>query len=114
MSNDPYRIIIRPVITERTTQLAMGNPRLPDDQLVRRYTFQVEPNATKIDIKRAVEAIYNEGKGKKDAKIVVTAVNTIHVRGKMRRVGQHRGRRSDWKKAIVTLLQGQRLEDFGV
>lgn len=113
--NDPYSIIIRPHITEKTMDLSLGDDRLKDDEIVRKYTFVVSPDANKIQIKAAIETIYNTGKGKKDERIVVTNVSTISVKGKMRRVGyKSRGKRPDWKKAVITLAPGQRLEDYAV
>lgn len=113
---DPHQIIIKPHITEKTMNLSHGDPKIVDeDQLVRRYTFIVDANANKIEIKQAIEAIYNAGKRDKEERIKVDKVNTMTVRGKMRRVGQSKkGKRPDFKKAIVTLAKGQMLEDFGV
>ena len=77
-------IIIAPIITEEaTTRIAEG-----------KYTFRVNKKATKIDIKNAVEKLFE---------VKVLNVNTISVRGKEKRVGVHVGRTSDWKKAIVTI-----------
>ncbi len=86
-------IIKRPVITEASmANMALG-----------KYTFAVDPRANKTQIKRAVEEIF---------KVKVKKVNTMNVKGKVRRVGVHVGRRPDWKKAIVTLEEGQRIEFF--
>lgn len=109
-----YQIIIRPHITEKTIALSYGDARLSDDSKVRKYTFIVEENANKIEIKKAIEAIYNEEMLKDKNKIKVTAVNTMIVRGKMRRNFKRPGRKSDFKKAIITLSAGQILEDYGV
>lgn len=113
---DPHMVILRPHITERSVRLSYGDPRVKDDAaLVRKYTFVVAPDANKIEIKEAIEAIYNAGKAKKDERIRVESVRTVTVRGKMRRVGQRKkGKKPDTKKAIVTLAQGQSLEDYGV
>ncbi len=90
-------IVIGPVITERTYQLYTQG----------RYTFRVSPRASKTDIKKALEEQY-EAQG-----IKVRDVNTVTMRGKRRR-GQRRvgsvGHTSDWKKAIVTLGPGQKIE----
>lgn len=111
----PYEIIIKPHITERTVALSYGNGSLPEEQVVRKYTFVVHPDANKIQIKQAIEEIYNGGKKKKDEKIAVASVRTVVMKGKSRRVGyKNRGSRPDWKKAIITLAKGQRLEDYGV
>lgn len=112
---DPHMIIVKPHITERSVAASYGNPLIKNEADVqRKYTFIVAPDANKIEIKQAIEAIYNEGK-KKDELISVTSVRTVTMKGKKRRVG-HRstGYRPDRKKAIVTLAKGQRLEDYGV
>ena len=76
--------IIRPIVTEKSsTELQDG-----------KYTFEVSKKATKVDIAKAVEKIFE---------VKVLKVNTITVRGKEKRVGVHTGRTSDWKKAIVTI-----------
>ncbi|MDK2785060.1 MAG: large subunit ribosomal protein [Bacillota bacterium] len=90
---DPRDVLKRPVITERATaQMEQG-----------KYTFEVDPRATKIDIKNAVETIF---------KVDVLKVATIRVPGKARRVGRHVGHTSPWKKAIVTIKKGQRIPFF--
>lgn len=111
----PYDIIVRPHITERSMALSLGDPRVDPENLQRKYTFVVARGANKIEIKAAIEAIYNAGKGKKGDGIVVERVATINMKGKSKRVGQRSsGKRADWKKAIVTLAKGQMLEDYGV
>jgi large subunit ribosomal protein L23 len=112
----PYEVIIQPHITERSVTLSYGDSRVQrEEDLVRKYTFVVAKDASKIEIKNAVEAIYNAGKKKKDSLIQVTSVRTIRMVGKKRRVGQRSsGYRPDRKKAIVTLAKGQMIEDFGV
>ena len=86
--NDPYAVVLGTVFTERSTDL---------QEKQNKYTFKVHPKATKIDIKRAVEAIF---------KVSVTQVNTIKMPGKLRRVRQQPGYTSNWKKAVVTLKDG--------
>lgn len=112
---DPHIIIVKPHITERSVAASYGDPLVKDEAHVqRKYTFIVAPDANKIEIKRAIEAIYNEGKKKEDS-IVVDKVHTVTIKGKKRRVGyRSAGYRPDRKKAIVTLAKGQRLEDYGV
>lgn len=113
---NPHTIIIRPHITEKSVALSYGDPRIADEQdLVRKYTFVVDSSANKLEIKSAIEAIYNEGKKDKE-KIVVSRVTTTKGYGKRKRVGAQRkaGKRPDFKKAIVTLAKGQILEDYGV
>jgi large subunit ribosomal protein L23 len=96
MSRSPAEIIQGPLVTERSYALYQEG----------RYTFRVAKDATKPEIARALEEHY-EAQG-----IKVVAVNTIRMRGKLHR-GRQRGvsgHTPDWKKAIVTLQQGQRLE----
>jgi len=88
-------------------------PQVTEEDLVRKYTFIVATDSNKIEIKQAIEAIYNEGK-KADQTISVTAVRTIKVLGKKRRRGQRTGFEPNRKKAIITLAKGQMLEDYGV
>ncbi|HEY3267353.1 MAG TPA: 50S ribosomal protein L23 [Armatimonadota bacterium] len=89
---DPYTIIERPLITEKAVDL----------QHLGKYTFRVAKDANKIEIRNAIEAIYN---------VPVKAVNTLNVRGELRRVGRGRpGRQPAWKKAIVTLQPGAKIE----
>lgn len=80
----PEDIIIKPIITEKS------NDGLQDGK----YTFKVNKKATKVDIARAVEALFE---------VKVINVNTITVKGKEKRVGAHTGKTPDWKKAIVTI-----------
>jgi len=96
MSRSPVDVIQGPLVTERSYALYQQG----------RYTFRVAKDATKPEIARALEEVYEA------QAIRVLAVNTIRVRGKVRRTGQRgvTGRTSDWKKAIVTLQPGQRLE----
>ena len=77
-------IIKRPIISENSME----------DIANKRYTFEVDPKATKIDIKIAVEQLF---------KVEVAKVNTMRYMGKTKRMGVHVGKRADWKKAIVTL-----------
>lgn len=87
-------VIRRPLITEKTTVMR-------DDG--RTIVFEVAKDANKLDIKRAVERLL----GSK-----VNSVRTSLAHGKMKRQGKHVGRRSDWKKAYVTLRDGEKLPDF--
>jgi large subunit ribosomal protein L23 len=110
-----HEIIVAPHITERSVSLSYGDPKIKEEKdLVRKYTFIVAKSANKIEIKQAIEAIYNAGKKKGDA-IVVENVRTVRVLGKKRRRGQRStGYEPDRKKAIITLAKGQMLEDYGV
>jgi large subunit ribosomal protein L23 len=133
VKNFPYGVIIAPHITEKSVALSYGDEvgaakrlrrearksgdkgqvQVTETDLVRKYTFIVAKEANKLEIKAAVEAIYNEGR-KKDVAIEVTSVRTIRVVGKSRRRGRSVGYEPDRKKAIVTLARGQMLEDYGV
>ncbi len=86
-------IIIRPIITEKSM----------DGILKKVYTFEVAKNATKIDIKRAVEELFT---------VKVSKVNTLHVRGQFRRQGRSEGYTRAWKKAVVTLKEDSKTIEF--
>jgi large subunit ribosomal protein L23 len=117
---EPHEIIIRPHITERSMKATYGDEHIRDEaKLVRKYTFVVAMNANKIEIKNAIEAIYNSGK-KKGETITVESVRTMTMHGKKRSMRARAGaaptsgNRPDRKKAIITLACGQMLEDYGV
>lgn len=111
----PYEIIIQPHITEKSVALSYGSERLSDEENVRTYTFKVNGDANKFEIKNAIETIYNADKKKKEEHIIVKDVRTVSVKGKTRRVGfKNKGKKPDWKKAYITLSKGQKLEDYGV
>lgn len=82
------RIILRPLVTEKAAVA----------QSLNKYAFIVKRDATKTEIKRAIKEIYG---------IAPMAVNVAHVDGKIRNAGKHRGRRQDFKKALVTLPEGK-------
>ena len=86
-------IILRPVITEKSMQGVQS----------KRYTFRVADDATKIEIAKAAEELFG---------VKVDKVNTMHVRGRFKRVGRHSGYTSDWKKAIVTLKEDSKAIEF--
>ena len=90
----PQDIIIAPIITEKSM----------DGLASKKYTFKVATDATKIEIAKAVEALFPGTK--------VAKVNTMNVSGKANRMGLHQGYRSDWKKAIVTLAEGSNGIEF--
>ena len=92
MSQDPRQVIIRPIMTEKSM-------RLKEDQNT--VTFQVRPDANKVAIRHAVEAVFN---------VKVADVRTASFEGKLKRMGRHQGRRPDWKKAIVTLRPGHTID----
>lgn len=91
----PHDIIIKPIITEDSMDKM--------DQGI--YTFKVAKDANKSEIKKAVEVVFGEG-------IKVSKVNTMNVKGKMKRVGASVGRRPNWKKAIVTLAKDSKDIEF--
>jgi len=90
-----YEIIKRPIVTEKSMKLREAH----------RYTFEVAKTANKIEIAKAIEAIY---------KVTVTAVATVHVMPKHKRVGQHAGFTKAYKKAYVTLKPGDAISGFEV
>ena len=87
----PYDTVKTLIRTEKGTWL----------QPQRKYLFEVNRRSSKIEIKKAVEEIYN---------VKVEHVNTLVVSGKKKRVRQQLGRTADWKKAVVTLREGQKIE----
>jgi len=96
MLETPWDVIIRPVITEKSVAGAAAS----------KYTFRVHPSANKIQVRSAIERIYS---------VRVAKVNTMRVAGKPRRRGGRvrPGRTAEWKKAIVTLAEGHKIEIFG-
>ncbi|EGO65349.1 50S ribosomal protein L23 [Acetonema longum] len=90
---NPRDVLIRPLVTEKTTAMMQDN----------KYTFVVPLKANKVEIRQAVEQVF---------KVKVLNVNTIRVMGKTKRMGRTQGKRSDYKKAIVKLAEGQRIEFF--
>ena len=88
MAANPRDILLRPIITEKTSVMLQDN----------KYTFQVPLTANKVEIRQAVEQIFN--------------VNTVRVFGKTKRMGKYVGKRSDYKKAIVKLAEGNTIPLF--
>lgn len=86
-------IIIKPVVTEKSVDLMQEN----------KYCFKVAKDANKIEIKNAIEEIF---------KVTVANVNTVNVHGKMKRMGRTQGMTASWKKAVVTLREGDSIEVF--
>ena len=80
----PEDIIVKPIITEKSSESLQEG----------RYTFKVAKKATKIQIAKAIESLFE---------VKVLKVNTMIVKGKEKRVGAHSGKRPDWKKAIITI-----------
>jgi len=93
----PYTIINRPLVTEKALLLPERTKNAPQ------YVFEVARTANKIEIARAIEALFN---------VKVDRVNTILMKGKMRRQGRFMGRASNWKKAYITLKEGHKLGDL--
>lgn len=89
-----YDIIKRPLITEKTSI---------QKELHNQLSFEVDRRANRIEIKRAIESIFN---------VQVASVKTMQVRGKVKRRGRVEGKRRDWKKAVVRLEPGQRIDFF--
>ncbi|HEY7801797.1 MAG TPA: 50S ribosomal protein L23 [Dehalococcoidia bacterium] len=88
-----YGIILRPLITEKAQNMThLG-----------KYAFEVDRRANKLQVKEAVEATFE---------VKVTAVNTCMMKGKMRRYGRNATKQPDWKKAVVTLAPGEKIELF--
>jgi large subunit ribosomal protein L23 len=91
---NPYEIIKGPLITEKGTIQKEANNQL---------TFEVNRKANRVEIRHAVEKIFN---------VRVMKVRTMQIKGKVKRVGRTVGKRRDWKKAIVTLAKGENIEFF--
>jgi large subunit ribosomal protein L23 len=91
---DPRQIVLRPLVTEKATTLKDEHNQV---------SFQVATDANKVEIRHAVEVIF---------KVKVTGVRTQVVFGKEKRMGRYVGRRPSWKKAIVTLGPGSKIELF--
>ena len=94
MKGDLHQVLIQPLLTEKITALReQGNT----------VGFLVHPDANKSKIRQAVESLL---------KVKVSRVNVVNIRGKVKRLGRFVGKRSDWKKAFVTLKEGEKLELF--
>ena len=94
MNQKYYEIIKRPVITEKTN--------IQKDEF-NQVSFEVEKRANRVEISRAVEKIFG---------VKVAKTRTVQVKGKVKRRGRILGKRKDWKKAIVTLMPGERIDFF--
>jgi large subunit ribosomal protein L23 len=86
----PYQIILRPLLTEKANELK---------ESLSKVVFEVAPDANKIEIRKAVESAF--------AGVKVESVHTQIVRGKWKRQGRFVGRRKNWKRAIITLREGE-------
>jgi large subunit ribosomal protein L23 len=92
MNRSAREILIRPLMTEK-------HMRQKEEQNT--VAFQVRPDANKVEIRAAVETVFN---------VKVSEVRTMNYEGKLKRMGRHQGRRANWKKAIVTLAPGHKIE----
>ena len=88
-----YEIIKRPIVTEQSM----------DQMADRKYTFEVNPSANKIEIKKAVEEIFG---------VTVEKVTTMNMDGKVKRMGMNIGKRANWKKAVVKLTEKSKTIEF--
>ncbi len=91
-----YEIIQAPIITEQSSKLI---------ESANTYTFKVDKKANKIEIKNAIEHIF---------KVTVLRVNTLNVRKKFKRMGKYEGYKAGYKKAMVTIMEGQKIDAFTV
>lgn len=94
MTRDPRDIILRPIITEKSTRLKNDN---------REVCFEVAPDANKIEIKKAVEELF---------KTKVERVTIVKLKGKVKRLGRNIGRTKDKKKAYVKLKEGEKMIEY--
>lgn len=94
MIKDPYKIILRPVITEKSTLMKEMN---------REICLEVDPRANKIEIKEAAEQLFN---------VKFESVRVMKQHGKMRRVGRNQGRKKDWKKAYLKIKEGEKMIEY--
>jgi large subunit ribosomal protein L23 len=91
---DAQRVIRKPLVTEKSTQ---------QKETTNQYAFEVDRKANKVEIESAIERLF---------KVKVVGIRTSNVLGKMKRMGRKYGKRPDWKKAIVTLKEGDRIDFF--
>ena len=89
---NPHDVLIRPLLTEKITAIR---------EVKNAVAFAVHRHATRIDIRRAVEKVFN---------VKVASVNVVNVMGKKKRQGRFLGKRADWRKAFVTLKEGEKIE----
>ena len=91
-----YQVILAPHISEKTAIAA---------EMEERHTFRVANDASKLEVRKAIEKLFD---------VTVKSVQIVNVRGKTKRFGQAEGKRSDWRKAIVRLAEGQDIDFTGV
>lgn len=92
-SNQSYKVLIKPLITEKASSMGVEG----------KYVFSVNPTMNKIEVKKAIRAVYN---------VNPVSVRMISVIGKRVRYGRTEGKKKDWKKAIVTLREGEKIEVY--
>ena len=92
MNRDPRNVLVKPLMTEKSMQRK---------EELNAVTFQVAVSANKVEIRQAVEKVFN---------VKVASVRTASHEGKWKRMGKHEGRRPNWKKAIVTLAAGHKID----
>lgn len=90
-TGDAYKVLIKPLVTEKGSMLGTYN----------QYSFEVAPNANKVEIKKAIKKVYG---------IKPIRVNVMNVSGKKVRYGRTEGRTKNWKKALITLRQGEKID----
>jgi large subunit ribosomal protein L23 len=104
---DAQTIIKRPLLTEKSARLretgGAAASHAEGDAYAQQVVFEVAKDSNKIEIRRAVQALFN---------VTVTDVRTVVIRGKQKRIGRFSGRRPTWKKAYVTLKAGDNIEFF--
>jgi len=89
-----FEVIKRPIISEKSTALA---------EVAGKYVFEVAPQANKQEIREAIQSLFN---------VKVRNVRTMMMQGKMKRVGRFETKQANWKKALVTLAEGQKIDFF--
>ena len=92
MNRDPRNVLVKPLMTEKSMQRK---------EELNAVTFKVTVDANKVEIRQAVEKVFN---------VKVAEVRTASREGKWKRMGKHEGRRPNWKKAVVTLRPGHKIE----
>ena len=94
MKLDMHAVLVQPLLTEKLTGIR---------ETTNTFGFIVHPDANRVQVKQAVETLLN---------VKVARVNVMNVLGKVKRLGRFSGKRSDWKKAFVTLKKGEKLEMY--
>jgi len=94
VQRDPHQILLKPLLTEKSTALRETHHKV---------CFMVHPKANKIEVKKAVEEVL---------KVKVDNVHILNVSGKIKKTGRFVGKKPDWKKAVITLKEGEKLDIF--